>query len=105
MDRLRCFGPSSSTLGFFSLLLPLFFFISNAAFNNLSTIPFNSAYSPLFGDGNLVRAPDGKGVRLLLDRFTGILFIHQSLRGWFFHGSKRTLFSYCLNQLTVVLFI
>lgn len=71
MDRLRCFGQSYSTLRLFSLLLPLFFFnISNAAFN-LSTIPFNPSYSPLFGDGNLVRSPDGKGVRLLLDRFTG----------------------------------
>ncbi|KAE8055676.1 hypothetical protein FH972_012502 [Carpinus fangiana] len=79
MDRLRCFGPSYSTLGFSSLLLPLFFFISNAAFNNLSTIPFNSAYSPLFGDGNLVRAPNGKGVRLLLDRFTGSGFISSNL--------------------------
>lgn len=79
MDRLRCFGPSYSRLGLFSLLLPLFFFLSNAAFNNLSTIPFNPAYSPLFGDGNLVRAPDGKGVRLLLDRFTGSGFISSNL--------------------------
>lgn len=51
----------------------------DAAFSNLTTIPFNQGYSPLFGDGNLVRSPDGKGVRLLLDRFTGSGFISSNL--------------------------
>lgn len=69
---------------FFSLILPLLFSIGNAAFN-VTTIPFNQGYAPLFGDGNLVRSPDGKGVRLLLDRFTGTLplYIHTYIiQGW-----------------------
>ncbi|CAN6678105.1 unnamed protein product [Malus baccata var. baccata] len=33
----------------------------DAAFYNLTTIPFDQGYTPLFGDGNLVRSPDGKG--------------------------------------------
>lgn len=39
---------------------------------NVSTLSFEDAYSPLFGDGNLVRSSDGKTVRLLLDRYTGV---------------------------------
>lgn len=79
MDHsLRCFGSTlpKTLLQFLlspSLLLFIFFFsFSNAAFD-LATIPFNDAYSPLFGDGNLVRSADGNGVQLLLDRFTGKL--------------------------------
>ncbi|KAJ7953396.1 Xyloglucan endotransglucosylase/hydrolase [Quillaja saponaria] len=63
--------------------LPLFLFLllfsfTNADFN-VTTIPFNHGYSHLFGEGNLVRSPDGKGVRLLLDRFTGSGFISSSM--------------------------
>lgn len=53
-------------------------FVANASFN-VSTIRFDEGYSPLFGDGNLVRSPDGKSVRLLLDRFTGISFRNHSV--------------------------
>ncbi|KAM4085212.1 hypothetical protein ACJW30_10G009500 [Castanea mollissima] len=80
-DLLRCrygFGfGASKTFALFSVFL--FISITNAAFNNLTTIPFNQGYSPLFGDGNLVRSPNGKGVRLLLDRFTGSGFISSNL--------------------------
>lgn len=55
-------------------------FVANASFN-VTTLRFNEGYSPLFGDGNLVRSPDGKSVRLLLDRFTGI-FSSNSLCLW-----------------------
>ena len=74
MDRrLRCFGAIPKTHNFLlslSVLLFIFFGFTNAAFD-LATIPFNDGYSPLFGDGNVVRSDDGNGVRLLLDRFTG----------------------------------
>lgn len=43
---------------------------SSSAFN-LTTISFDEGYSHLFGDGNLIRSPDGKNVRLLLNRFSG----------------------------------
>lgn len=46
---------------------------------NVSTLSFDDAYSPLFGDGNLIRSSDGKSVRLLLDRFTGSGFISSDL--------------------------
>lgn len=42
------------------------------SFDMISTLAFEQGYSPLFGDGNLVRSKDDKSVRLLLDRFTGI---------------------------------
>ena len=55
----------------FSILLSFLFSFSLAF--NVSSLSFDRAYSPLFGDGNLVRSPDGKTVRLLLDRYTGII--------------------------------
>ena len=74
MDCLCCWSLSKP----FYLLLFLFSFpciIASAAFN-LSTISFDEGYSPLFGDGNLVRSPDGRTARLLLDRFTGIRILY-----------------------------
>ncbi|KAL9450977.1 hypothetical protein AB3S75_012679 [Citrus x aurantiifolia] len=47
---------------------------SSSAFN-LTTISFDEGYSHLFGDGNLIRSPDGKNVRLLLNRFSGSGFV------------------------------
>ncbi|KAF5735025.1 xyloglucan endotransglucosylase/hydrolase protein 30 [Tripterygium wilfordii] len=72
-----------SSLSFFSLLVFLCIIISSSsqlaqAFN-LNTISFDEGYSHLFGDSNLVRSPDGRGVRLLLDRFTGSGFISSSM--------------------------
>lgn len=75
MNRLR--SSLSKTLTRLSLLLSLFY-ITNAAFN-LTTISFDEGYTPLFGDGNVVRSPDGNSVRLLLDRFTGSGFISSDL--------------------------
>lgn len=74
MNGLRCYGVSrTKTLTLVSLFLfplSLCLCLANAAFD-LNTIPFNDGFSHLFGDGNLVRSPDGKAARLLLDRFTG----------------------------------
>lgn len=68
---LRSYGGSNL---FLLLMLMIFCFCNSVAYAsfNVTTIRFNEGYSPLFGDGNLVRSPDGKSVRLLLDRFTGI---------------------------------
>lgn len=63
---------------------------SNAASSsfNLATTPFDDAYSPLFGDSNVVRSPDGNGVRLLLDRFTGSGFISSSMYQYGFFSAN-----------------
>jgi xyloglucan:xyloglucosyl transferase len=44
-----------------------------AAASSLDTspVPFQAGYMPLFGGDNLVRSPDGRSVRLKLDRRTG----------------------------------
>lgn len=69
--------------GLMLILCLLCISVANASFN-VTTIRFNEGCSPLFGDGNLVRSPDGKSVRLLLDRFTGILqslSVYDSISG------------------------
>lgn len=42
-----------------------------AAALDTSPAPFHIGYSPLFGGDNVVRSPDGRTVRLKLDRYTG----------------------------------
>lgn len=66
--------------------------VANASLN-VTSIRFNEGYSPLFGDGNLVRSPDGKSVRLLLDRFTGILIL-QSLSVYMIRFLESMLFEF-----------
>ncbi|PNT54349.1 hypothetical protein POPTR_001G136100v4 [Populus trichocarpa] len=86
MDCLCCWSLSKP----FYLLLFLFSFpciIASAAFN-LSTISFDEGYSPLFGDGNLVRSPDGRTARLLLDRFTGAGFISSKMYKYGFFSAN-----------------
>ena len=58
--------PLTTTLSIFANAVPY------AAPFNLTTIPFDEGFNTLFGDGNLVRSPDGNGVRLLLDKYTGV---------------------------------
>ncbi|KAJ4842579.1 putative xyloglucan endotransglucosylase/hydrolase protein 30 [Turnera subulata] len=73
-----------------SLLLFLCFFsfdIINAEFN-LTTISFDEGYTPLFGDGNLVRSPNGRSARLLLDRFTGSGFISSNMYKYGFFSAN-----------------
>ncbi|PIA58727.1 hypothetical protein AQUCO_00500577v1 [Aquilegia coerulea] len=55
---------------------------------NVTTLSFDEGYSPLFGDGNLIRSSDGKSVRLLLDRFTGSGFISSDLYQHGFFSAK-----------------
>ncbi|KAI4328023.1 hypothetical protein L6164_020420 [Bauhinia variegata] len=96
MDRLRCFRmmlrPKTHVFLSYSLsllLIIIFFFSStNAAFNNITTIPFNDGYSPLFGDDNVVRSPDGNGVRLHLDRFSGSGFISSNMYQYGFFSAR-----------------
>ncbi|XP_021887194.1 probable xyloglucan endotransglucosylase/hydrolase protein 30 [Carica papaya] len=59
-----------------------FSIIGTKAFE-VTTINFDDGLSPLFGDSNLVRSPDARSVRLLLDRFTGSGFISSSM---YHHG-------------------
>jgi hypothetical protein len=42
-----------------------------SAFEAVPTVAFDERFSPLFGDGNLVRSSDDRSVRLLLDRRSG----------------------------------
>ncbi|KAJ0968035.1 hypothetical protein J5N97_024952 [Dioscorea zingiberensis] len=49
----------------------------------VSTLSFDEGFSPLFGDGNLVRSPDDRSIRLLLDRYSGSGFISSDL---YWHG-------------------
>lgn len=64
------------------LLCLLLFCVGNNEAFNLSTISFDEGYTPLFGDGNLVRSPNGRSVRLLLDRFTGRCLVFDSHRSY-----------------------
>ncbi|PON98584.1 Xyloglucan endotransglucosylase/hydrolase [Trema orientale] len=84
MEELRCEAgkrvcSSKGMLTSFGLVYVVFFTLAGvtAAFN-LATIPFDEGYSPLFGDDNLIRSPDGRAVRLLLNQFTGSGFISSS---------------------------
>lgn len=89
MDDIRCcnkkrlcYSTSGRTLN--TLASFFFFFISltlakAAAAFNVAAVPFDEGYRPLFGNGNLVRSPNGNAVRLLLDRYTGSGFITSSL--------------------------
>lgn len=73
MGRLRCSLSETLTPFFvFFLSSAWFLFGLTAAAFDLTALSFDEGYSPLFGDGNLVRSPDGRSVRLLLDVYTGI---------------------------------
>ncbi|GMJ12530.1 xyloglucan endotransglucosylase/hydrolase 30, xyloglucan endotransglycosylase 4 [Hibiscus trionum] len=74
------------------MALLLFFFccfirFAAAAFN-VTTLSFDEGYTPLFGDANLVRSPDGQSVRLLLDVYTGSGFISSSMYSHGFFSAK-----------------
>ncbi|KAF8750240.1 hypothetical protein HU200_012495 [Digitaria exilis] len=53
------------------------------AFDGVPTAAFDERFSPLFGDGNLVRSSDDRSVRLLLDRRSGSGFISSD---YYLHG-------------------
>ncbi|KAF7085382.1 hypothetical protein CFC21_088819 [Triticum aestivum] len=50
---------------------------------DVPTMAFEEGFSPLFGDGNLVRARDDRAARLLLDRRSGSGFISSD---YYLHG-------------------
>ncbi|XP_059633737.1 probable xyloglucan endotransglucosylase/hydrolase protein 30 [Cornus florida] len=52
---------------------------------NVTTIPFNEGFSPLFGESNIIRSSDDKSVNLLLNQYTGSGFKSSDLynRGFF----------------------
>ncbi|VAI48259.1 unnamed protein product [Triticum turgidum subsp. durum] len=54
-----------------------------AAAFDVPTVAFEEGFSPLFGDGNLVRARDDRAARLLLDRRSGSGFISSD---YYLHG-------------------
>ncbi|CAL5055325.1 unnamed protein product [Urochloa decumbens] len=56
---------------------------SASAFDGVPTVAFEERFSPLFGDGNLVRSDDDRSVRLLLDRRSGSGFISSD---YYLHG-------------------
>ncbi|XP_057977731.1 probable xyloglucan endotransglucosylase/hydrolase protein 30 [Malania oleifera] len=86
-ERIRL-SLSKSFTHFSLLLVSVFFFASSASAFDLNTLSFDEAYTPLFGDGNVVKSPDGEGVSLLLDRFTGSGFISSDLYNHGFFSAK-----------------
>lgn len=80
LSSLRCFSllrtssssSNSVTFSVFSFIFFLILIISAASADfNVTAISFNEGYSPLFGDDNVVPYPDGTGVRLVLNPYTG----------------------------------
>ncbi|CAN6311748.1 unnamed protein product [Urochloa humidicola] len=62
-----------------ALLVALLIAVSwSAAALDTSPVPFQAGYMPLFGGDNLVRSPDGRSVRLKLDRRTGSGFVSKT---------------------------
>ncbi|MQL97447.1 hypothetical protein Taro_030131 [Colocasia esculenta] len=61
------------------LLVSSIFPASAAAFRNLTTITFEEAYRPLFGESNLRHSADGRAVSLLLGRNGGSGFVSSEM--------------------------
>ncbi|PVH66822.1 hypothetical protein PAHAL_1G357800 [Panicum hallii] len=57
--------------------------VAASAFDDVPTAAFDERFSPLFGDGNLVRSSDDRSVRLLLDRRSGSGFMSSD---YYLHG-------------------
>ncbi|KAG0496925.1 hypothetical protein HPP92_001616 [Vanilla planifolia] len=50
---------------------------------NVPAISFDDGYTPLFGERNIVRSPDGGSVKIILDKASGSGFISTDL---YYHG-------------------
>ncbi|KAE9459907.1 hypothetical protein C3L33_08183, partial [Rhododendron williamsianum] len=61
---------SKGVVPLLSLLLFQLVYVATGAFN-VTTIPFNKGFSPLWGDGNVVRSSDDQSVSLVLNQYTG----------------------------------
>ncbi|KAK4786608.1 hypothetical protein SAY86_010441 [Trapa natans] len=72
--------------------LVLFFSIGTAEGSSdtfgITTLPFFDGFRPLFGDANCAPSMDGRGVSLLLDRFTGAGFISSDMYQHGFYSAK-----------------
>ncbi|XP_072956496.1 probable xyloglucan endotransglucosylase/hydrolase protein 30 [Typha angustifolia] len=78
----------ANSLMFLAAALLLVGAFSSAVAFDVPTLTFDEGYSPLFGDGNLVRSPDGRTVRLVLNRYSGSGFISSdSYHHGFFSAS------------------
>ncbi|PKI45379.1 probable xyloglucan endotransglucosylase/hydrolase protein 30 [Punica granatum] len=81
---LRCFrclslSRTSSPSAILSLSISVFLLVSFVSADfNVTSIAFEEGYSPLFGDDNVAPYPDGSGVRLVLNPYTGAGFISSS---------------------------
>jgi xyloglucan:xyloglucosyl transferase len=51
--------------------------------SDVPTIAFDEGFSPLFGEANMERSPDGRTVRLTLNRYSGSGFISSD---YYHHG-------------------
>uniref|UniRef100_A0ACD5TLV0 Uncharacterized protein n=1 Tax=Avena sativa TaxID=4498 RepID=A0ACD5TLV0_AVESA len=68
--------------------LAVFFTAVAAAALDTSPVAFDAGYAALFGGDNLVLSPDGRGVTLKLDRYTGSGFVSKAAyRHGFFSAS------------------
>lgn len=67
-----CCAPTMPTTALF--ILALWSIDVSSAFN-VTTLAFDEGYSHLFGDKNMVRSSDGRGVRLHLNQYTGSGFV------------------------------
>lgn len=75
--------PYMAPSQFMKLLFLSLNFASLAIAFNVPPLSFDEGYSPLFGDNNVVKSPNGKGVKLLLTRYSGSGFISSDM---YHHG-------------------
>ncbi|KAJ0112751.1 hypothetical protein Patl1_03588 [Pistacia atlantica] len=98
---------SSSNWSLLPVYLCCFFsfvFTTSSAFN-VSTISFDEGYSHLFGEGNLVRSPDGRNARLILNRASGAGFISSRLYNHGFFSAMIKLPSYYTAGICVAFYV
>lgn len=63
---------------FFLSLILLAISVSTQAFH-VETISFDEGYKHLFGEDNMVKTADGRGVNLVLNRYTGTYVFHDRI--------------------------
>lgn len=80
-------SPSKGIIAILSLLVIHLAYVATASFN-VTSIPFNRGFSPLFGDGNVVRSWDDKSVSLVLNQYTGSGFKSSDLYNHGFFSAR-----------------
>ncbi|XP_020571997.1 probable xyloglucan endotransglucosylase/hydrolase protein 30 [Phalaenopsis equestris] len=66
-----------------AILVAAIFTIASTTALNITPISFDEGYTPLFGERNIVRSPDGRTVKIHLNQYSGSGFISSSL---YYHG-------------------